>query len=313
MRRRTFAAFTALVVVDFAVLILGYRAHTGSLPPLQRSAGAFEVTDLPTAEPTATPADDDTVIGPVLLGVNAAGDVLRATRGACEEQFDNQARIWTGNVGDGERLALVELPGIREVLGLIVYAKGKLRVSGLDDACDRVTFDSDDGGASWQASPDSALWRLSGDTTANTVINPLDDEKDVPCPGVQMVNLPKRRAIAACSSATYSILAGGEVTASPSVSDYDQLSVTAGPTRGSYVVFGTTQDCLASVGVAVPDVPDVDQLQCFNENKAPLAIASAGDLLVVQLGNDLRVSRDGGATFDTVGEPSADETSAAAS
>ncbi len=35
-------------------------------------------------------------------------------------------------------------------------------------------------------------------------------------------------------------------------------------------------------------------MKCFDENKAPLAIASAGDLLVIQLGNDLRVSRDEG-------------------
>ena len=38
----------------------------------------------------------------------------------------------------------------------------------------------------------------------------------------------------------------------------------------------------------------LDELKCFDEDKAPLAIASAGDLLVIQLGNDLRVSRDEG-------------------
>ena len=123
------------------------------------------MSDSPTTAPTASPVDEDTVVGPALLGVNAAGDVLRATRGACEERFDNPARIWTGNVDDGDRLAAVEPPDIREVLGLMVYADGKLRVSGLDEACDPVTFDSTDAGASWQASAASELWRLSGDTT----------------------------------------------------------------------------------------------------------------------------------------------------
>ena len=46
----------------------------------------------------------------MLLGVNAAGDVLRATRGACEERFDNPARIWAGNVDDGVALIAVEPP-----------------------------------------------------------------------------------------------------------------------------------------------------------------------------------------------------------
>ncbi len=78
------------------------------------------------------------VVGPVLLGVNAAGEVLRATRGACEERFDNPARIWAGNVDDGVAPSAGRASGIREVLGLMVVRRRALRVSGLD---------LDDGGA----------------------------------------------------------------------------------------------------------------------------------------------------------------------
>jgi hypothetical protein len=313
MRGRTLAALAALAAVDLAVLALGYRAHTGSLPPYQRTSEAFEVSDSPTTEPTGTPVDEDTVVGRVLLGVNAAGDVLRATRGACEARFDNPARIWTGSVDDDDRLAAVEPPGIREVLGLMVYTDGSLRVSGLDDDCDPVTFESTDAGASWQARADSELWRLPSDTTAATVTRPLESTREVPCPVVQIVNLPDSRAIASCSEGTFFTLPAKAITAR-SASDYDQLSATAGPADGQFFVFGSTEDCQASVGLTLPDDQAPEERECFTEDKAPLAIASAEDLLVIQLGNDLLVSRDEGASFETVGEPSAvEETTAAAS
>jgi hypothetical protein len=303
MRGRTLAALAALAAVDLAVLALGYRAHSGSLPPFQRSSEAFEVSDSPTTEPTASAVDEDAVVGPVLLGINAAGDVLRATRGACEERFDRTAQIWTGNVDDGDRLAAVAPLEIREVLGVMVYADGKLRVSGLDEGCQPVTFDSVDSGASWQASPVAELWRLSGDVAASLITRPVGTPANLPCPATQIVNLPDWRAIASCSQSTF-VRLGPKSQVSLSASEYEQLSATPGPTDDQYFVFGDTEDCVASVGLTSSDSQDVEELQCFSERKAPLAIASAGDLLVIQLGNDLKVSRDDGGHFDTVGQPS---------
>jgi hypothetical protein len=311
MRGRTLVALAALVVVDVAVLALGYRAHTGSLPPFQRSTEAFEVGDSPATLPSAAPLDEDTVGGPVLLGVNPAGDVLRATRGACEERFDNPARMWTGNVDDGDRLTAVEAP-LREVLGLMVYANGSLRVSGLDDVCKPVTFESTDAGATWQASDAREIWTLSGDTTASMVTGPDGSPHEVLCPVVQIVNLPRRQAVASCSRTSYFTPTPEGPTNSGSVPDYVDLSVAPGPDEGDYFVFGSTSDCPASVGVTSPADQEADEQACLDEGKAPLAIASAEGLLVIQLGNDLRVSRDDGVKFETVGEPSAVADTAAA-
>ncbi len=201
MRGRELAALVALLVVDILVLVLGYRAHTGSLPPLQRSASAFDVDPTSGELPTGVPTDDDAVVGPVLLGVNAAGDVLRATRGACEARFDNPARIWTGNVGDGVALTPVDPPAIHEVLGLMVYADGTLRVSGLDEDCEPVTFDSTDSGSSWAPSDVSKVWRLFPDVQATPVTGPAGEAVRAPCPASQIVNLPGQKAIASCDVA----------------------------------------------------------------------------------------------------------------
>jgi hypothetical protein len=314
MRGRTLVALAALAVIDVAVLAVGYRAHTGTLPPMQRSSESFEVSETPTAEPTGSPADDNSVTGPVLLGVNARGNVLRATRGACEERFDKPARLWAGRIEDDVALPVVDPPpGLREVLGLMVYANGSLRVSGLDEDCESVTFDSTDVGASWQASDDDlSLWRLPGDTTASTVTTPRGEPVPAPCAAVQIVNLLPRRAIASCPRLNYFSLAAGKAGATLTAENYLQLSVAAGPDDESYFVLGTTDDCTASVAISTPETDSVDELECFDDDKAPLAIASAGGLLVVQLGNDLLVSDDDGETFETLGEPSPVEESAAA-
>ena len=206
MRGRALAALVALAVVDLAgprpglPRPHGLRSLRSSARP-RRSRWASPPTASPTGERPATTQ----VVGPVLLGVNAAGDVLRATRGACEERFDNPARIWAGNVDDGVALSAVEPPASREVLGLMVYADGRLRVSGsistTDDAMP-VTFDSTDGGATWQThrrrvdalAPVRRRHGVHGHRS-------LGADVAVPCPAAQIVNLPARRALASCARA----------------------------------------------------------------------------------------------------------------
>jgi hypothetical protein len=314
MRGKALTGLVALAMVDLLVVGLGYRAHTGSLPALQRSAPSFEVSLSPNASPTREESGDE-VVGPVLLGVNSAGDILRATRGACEERFDNPARIWAGNVDDGVAPSAVE-PPLREVLGLIVYDNGRLRVSGLDlddqNACVPVTYDSTDGGQTWQTTDDVAtVWRMSGDVTASAVTSPRGVSVEVPCLVAQIVNLPARRAVASCGQVNYfELVPGGDVILLTAEA-YDELSVTAGPGDQSYLLLGSTDGCTASLAVARPQDPDVDELQCFDEEKAPLAIAAAEGFIVVQLGDDLRVSSDDGQTFETLAVSSIGESPAA--
>jgi len=312
MRGRALAGLAALFVVDLLVVFLGYRAHTGVLPPLQREAPAFEVDPTSEEQPTSAPVDADEVVGPALLSINAAGDVLRATRGACDPAADNAARIWTGNIDDGAALTMVEAPGISEVLGLMVLPGGVLRMSGLDDGCEPVVLDSTDAGASWISNATAGLWTLLTDDEATGVLNPAGDLLEAPCPSTQVVNLRRGRAVFSCESSTFfavdrSVDPDTESAQALPAPDYADLSATAGFDEGTFFVFGGTAECTASFAVAVPAVPRVTEQECFEEQKAPLAIASAGDLLVIQLGNDLRVSRDQGETFDPVGETSPED------
>ncbi len=174
MRRRWVVALAVLVVLDVLVLAFGYRARHGVLPPMQRTTTSFSVAASPSAIPTDAPGSDD-ISAPLLLGANADGVVLRATRGACEERFGRTARFWTGTVSDDAPLAEVEVPAVKEVLGLVVNANGSMRVAGLDAKCDPMTMDSDDGGASWQSAAVAkgpGIWTLPADTTATNVTAP---------------------------------------------------------------------------------------------------------------------------------------------
>ena len=51
----------------------------------------------------------------------------------------------------------------------------------------------------------------------------------------------------------------------------------------------------------VPDADEPELGECLPDDKAPLAIATAGDRVVVQVGADLMVSDDEGDTFTLVG------------
>jgi hypothetical protein len=307
MRRWTTVALVVLAVLDVVVLVLGYRALDGSLPPLQNEAPPLVFsTPSPGETPTSGEPEEDTVTGPLLLGANRAGDVLRATRGACQASFDNPARVWVANIDTG-LLEEVEVLGLREALGLMVYADGTFRISGLDEGCEAVTFESDDGGATWPAADNAEIWRLSSDTTANSVIGPAGDA-DVPvdCPARQLLNLPGRKALASCSATSFFVLPPPDEEANLlSVAGYEQLSVAPGDGVGRYFVFGATERCDAHLGEFDASTASVSPIACLHDDeigpRAPLAIARAGDRLVVQGGNDLMVSSDGGSEFTPVG------------
>jgi hypothetical protein len=298
MRGRTTGVVAALAVLDLVVVVLGYRAQGGSLPPLQRTTASFEVSETPTADATGGP-DDQEISAPLLLGVNPSGVVLRATRGACEDFRDNPAHVWAGNLDAAEAPALVDTR-VQEVLGLMVYGDGSMRITGLDGDCRPVTVDSKDG-QTWQSSDETAIWRLDGDTTASNVVGPAGLNNDTPCTPVQLLNLPRKRALGSCASGTFFPLAPGEQVRGIPAGGFGSLSVAPGPDDGQYFVFGTTGDCTAGLGLLDTADQSVANLPCLGENQAPLAIATTADMVVVQVGNDLMVSDDGGESFATVG------------
>jgi hypothetical protein len=304
MRRWSTAAVVLLVVLDVVVLAMGYRARGGHLPPLQSQTTALLIAPASATETTSEPGEDQ-LRGPVLLGANAEGAVLRAARGACQASFDNPAEVWVGSV-EGGPLQLVQIPGLLEVLGLMVYGDSSLRISGLDESCEPATFDSKDGGDTWTTVSSAGIWRLNSDTTADSVIGPVDDDElTLGCAAKNIVNLRGRRATASCASTDAFDLRPNEQPTVVSVPDYSQISITAAPEAGRYYVFGVSGGCDAQVGVVAADAESVTAKACLDDDtlgsRAPLAIATAGDRVIVQVGDDLMVSDDEGETFTVFG------------
>ena len=127
---------------------------------------------------------------------------------------------------------------------------------------------------------------------------------------MQIANLPASRAAVSCPGGAFYIVAPRTAPEPLAAGGFDDLSVAAGPRTGRYYVFGSTVDCSAQVASFATQQQSVDGLACLDPteedgqvvpDKAPLAIAAAGDHVVVQLGNDLMVSDDGGLTFAIVG------------
>jgi hypothetical protein len=316
MRRWLIVVVAVLAVLDLGVLAVGYRARAGTLPAWQVPEPAFgwQPPSGPSGDAPATSSGTiDTITGPVLMAVDADGLVLRATRGACEERFANTAQVAVGSISSGVKA--VELPALAEVLGVAILPDDHLRVSGLrpkegpDGPCAPVTFDSTDSGQTWEPLPEGAaagIWRLDPDTTADRVTGPAGGVTQLDCVPLQLSNLPGSRAAVSCDGGAFYIVAPRTAPLPLGAGGYDDLSVAAGPRTGRFYVFGSTADCPAQVASASAEQQAVVALECLDpdevdSHKAPLAIAAAGGQVVVQLGNDLMVSDDGGQSFTPVG------------
>jgi hypothetical protein len=301
-RRWGVALVVALVVLDVLALGAGLRARGGWLPPWQKKDPTFVVTDA-SASPSAESGTG--ISAPLLLGMNPAGLVLRATRGACEARFDNPARVWVTHIGDDTAPVEVTPTDIREVLGLMVFAAGTLRLAGLDEHCKAVVLDSTDGGQTWRSgSTDSpGIWQLSGNVQASSVLDPRGDSRPTQCVPDQIVNLPVRRAIISCDNGVFAVLSPHGKPEAHSAGSLSHLSVAAGARPGHFYAFGSTAKCDAVLSDVDTSSPSPTTTCLGESNKLPLAVVTSGDRLLLQLGFDLMVSDDGGHTFDPVGPP----------
>lgn len=300
MRRWILLAVVVFAVIDLGVLAVGYRARAGVLPPWQVEKPRFSMA--PASEPAASESPAPTITGPVMLAVDASGLVIRATRGACEARFDSTAVVAVGQVRSSDGLTTVEVPDVVEVLGVAVLPDGHLRVAGLDSECHAVYVDSTDGGRSWERQASAGIWRLAPDTTADAVSGPLGKDVATPCVPSQVVNLPDGRALVSCGTGTFYVLGSNAKPAARAAGGFTSLTVAPGARAGDFYAFGTTADCLARVGSVVIGRAKVALRACLGDDDlAPLAIASAGNLVVVQVGELLQASEDGASSFDTVG------------
>lgn len=301
MRRWVLVAVVVFTVLDLVVLAVAYRARAGVLPPWQVEQPRF--SEPPASEATASASPTGPISGPVMLAVDASGLVLRATRGACEPRFNSTAQVAVGQVRSGEGLASVEVPDVVEVLGIAVLPGGHLRVAGLDAGCQPVYQDSTDGGQSWKRLAAAGIWRLDRDTTALSVTGPsFGEPAPLDCVPHQLVNMPDLRALVSCDSGSFYVLTPTGKPLPRAAGGFTSLSAAAGTRPGDFYVLGTTEACLAQLGDVLSGRQSVVNRACFSaKDNPPLGIASAGNLVVVQVGDQLAASEDGGRTFDTVG------------
>ncbi len=298
-RRWVLVLLVGLLVADVVVLLVAFGAYRGTVPRL----GATDDVSFTPPSAGATTGEDDSaataITGPVMVGLNAEGVVLRATRGACEERFDNIAAVAAGPL-DGGGFATVELPGLVEVLG-IGTPPGKLVVTGLDADCSALAFESTDRGATWQKVAEAGIWSLTPDTTSGDVIGPGGDRTPLGCAPQQVVTGLRATALAGCGSSLFFALQPRGKPTPVAVDGFTTTSVAAAPGEGRFYLFGATEDCGAQVGLLNQATQSVSRLECLGPGRAPLAIAADQDLVLVQVGNDLEVSRDGGKTFERAG------------
>ena len=294
-----------LAVLDVVILGLGYRAREGSLPPWQQPpTAAFTMLPPSSDTPASSGNDASSVTGPLLLAVTPAGVVLRATRGACDPARDNPPYVAVANADTRTAPQNVAVDGIAEVLGVMAFADGKLRVVGVDSTCKTpVAFDSTDQGATWQSVPakSAGLWHLDTDTTAEQILGPGDKQVTTPCVPDQVINLPAGRAIVSCAANIFFEVAPNTNTPKAITTTMEQLSVAPSTQPGHYYAFGSSSDCAAQLTEIVVSPPSTNTLACLGSGKAPLAVATSGTRIVIQLGNDLMVSTNKGATFSPVG------------
>jgi len=299
MSRRWLTALVAvLVVADLVVLVVAFRAYQGS-PPGGRAEPSYSLSQA-TGSATSTAGEDGAagVVGPVMMTLAESGVLLRATRGACEERFDNPARVTAGPLGQG--FQDVELPGLMEVLG-VGAVPGRLLVTGLDRDCGEVSFESTDEGGTWKAIDQPGIWRLTPDTTSSDVVAPRGAEVSLACPPTQVVTSARGRALAGCGSNGFFLLQPGVEPVSVAVDGFDAASMVSAGGGARYYVVGATGDCGAQVGTLDVTSQEVTTLECLGGERAPLGIAADGDQVVVQVGNDVMVSTDGGQSFERRG------------
>jgi hypothetical protein len=303
MTRRWVTVLVAvLAVLDVVVLAVGYRARSGVLPAFSAPDASFSM--IPASTPgAATTGDEAGMAFPVLMAVDAEGLVLRATRGACEDRFHNPAQVAVGSVTAA--MTPVDIPDLEEVLGLAILPDDHLRVSGLDDDCHVMAVDSTDSGRTWRTlgeNEPAGVWRLDRDTTADSVTGPAGTSLPLDCVPASLSNLPDRRAAIACQSGMIYAVGPGSAPAALSAGGFAKVSVAGAPRSDRFFVFGSTDACPAQVGALGQTQQPINNLACLDvDGAAPLGIAAAGGYVVVQIGDDVMVSEDGGRKFVAAG------------
>ncbi len=234
----------------------------------------------------AAPAESASPIQAPLLLTGGPGDRLaRATRGSCDADDPERARVWTGPADD---LRVVRVPGLVEALGL-AWTGGEVRITGADADCELRGWTSGDGGATWQEGrADRTVWRLDLDRTASVVHGPRRGAPEqIGCVPTQ-VQGTARSAVAVCRDSV--VLLGGAPQDPQQV--FSTQAVGAATTDGDAVLALATLDGCATLVRARTDGTS-QRLGCVARDAAALGLVRSGGRLYAQAGRELHVSDDG--------------------
>lgn len=233
------------------------------------------------------PAEGAGPIRAPLFLTGGPGDRLaRATRGSCDADDPERARVWTGAARD---LRGVRVPGLVEVLGL-AWTGGTVRITGAGAQCDVRGWTSNDGGETWrEGRADPSVWRLDLDRTASVVHGPGGGPAEqigcVPT-GIQGTG---RTAVAVCRD---SVVRVGSDARDPQQVFSAQGAGAATPDGASSVLALTTLDGCATL-VRTRTDGTTQRLACVARDAAALGVVRSGERLYVQAGRELYVSDDG--------------------
>jgi hypothetical protein len=299
-RRLILLALALFVAFDILVVALAVRhaqepaQHADSASGAAVGAGRGTPEPSAAASPTSTPSSSvRRDPGPVaFLAVGKDKTLLRSTRGDCRKATSPSVSV---SRDDGASFTASTVPGLREVLAAQVVAPRSLELVGLDARCGVGRYDSSDAGRSWSHRPGSGdTWHLSRNSRAFEVVSPAG-RRTVPCPPVAVST--------GTGGVVHVLCAGRQILASE---DAGASWVSAGRLDGAVdarfvspgvgVALARQPGCPAAVMRSSDGGASWSRLVCL-PGKPPRAVAGQGEVIAAQVGDQVFVSTDNGATW----------------
>jgi hypothetical protein len=270
-------------------------------PPTTPTTPTTTPTRTPTTTPPATPPTPAPtasrapapVSGPIdFVAIGDDRTILRTARGDCRTGEPLTVAVSRG--GDRDTTAR-PVPDLTEVLAARVAPRGDLEIVGLDARCRVARYTSANGGRSWtrRAGADDT-WHLAAEPTASTVVSPTG-ERPTPCVPIALAPVDDSLARVLCRRGRIRETedAGRSWVVISRVRGAVDLRFTA-PDDG--VALARRPGCPAAVMQTSDGGEEWTRLVCL-PGRRPRAIGAQGDVVAAQVGDELFVSTDAGATW----------------
>lgn len=287
MRKLAWALVAALLVVNLVLGVLIFQ-NTNETRVTSNESEEAPGTSAPIASPTADPARFDP---PRLVSLHLGRDdtVVRTVRGSC---FTAAAPSVEVSEDQGAEFTTLDVP-VAAVLGVSVADRQSVTIVGADDDCAAVQYATQDGGQTWTQNFTVDQWHLAARGTEGVVSTQTES-----APGCEVLGLhplDTTTARVTCSDGT--ILGTGDGGES-----WAELGELGGLRRGSFYAPGNAVALAAYEGCGAQSFTTRDAGRtwsegvCLGEGGAE-ALGASPTLVVAQVGGELFVSSDRGATW----------------